>query len=226
MVSVCSTENVRSMPLVVQRSLFFTLEDLRYEEPATEAGRALAWPFFFGLRTVFVSRSDRRRKESKQTPVFVRSLDRRKQKKKSSSALDTRSKIDQTQGRASRAIDQAPAPKRPRLRYDLRNRRPGSPWLEQTAFQHSADVFRCIVMPLSDFDIAGGSVFSLASAVFVFFSCLLRDRSTLALMLVLMPPSDFDVARGAVSFWARHPFWSFSLTAHSEARLPWRWHLC
>ena len=48
-------------------------------------------------------------------------------KKKSSSALDTRSKIDQTQGRASRAIDRAPAPERPRLRYDLRNRRPGSP---------------------------------------------------------------------------------------------------
>ena len=83
--------------------------------------------FFFGLRTVFVSRSDRRRKESKQTPVFVRSLDGRKKKKKSSSALDTRSKIDQTQARASRAIDRAPAPERPRLRYDLRNRRPGSP---------------------------------------------------------------------------------------------------
>ena len=83
--------------------------------------------FFFGLRTAFVSRSDRRRKESKQTPVFVRSLDGKKQKKKSSSALDTRSKIDQTQGRASRAIDRAPAPERPRLRYDLRNRRPGSP---------------------------------------------------------------------------------------------------
>ena len=46
---VCSTEIVRSMPLVVQRSLFFTLEELRYEEPATEAGRALAWPFFFFL---------------------------------------------------------------------------------------------------------------------------------------------------------------------------------
>ena len=47
--SVCSTEtvDVRSMPLVVQRSLFFTLEEVRYEEPATEAGRALAWPFFF-----------------------------------------------------------------------------------------------------------------------------------------------------------------------------------
>ena len=118
------------MPLVVQRSLFFTLEEVRYEEPATEAVRALAWPFFFfffGLRTVFVTRSDRRRKESKQTPVFVRSLDGRKQKKKSSSALDTHSKIDQTQGRASRAIDRAPAPERPRLRYDLRNRRPGSP---------------------------------------------------------------------------------------------------
>ena len=44
--SVCSTETVRSMPLVVQRSLFFTLEELRYNEPATEAGRALAWLFF------------------------------------------------------------------------------------------------------------------------------------------------------------------------------------
>ena len=44
--SVCSTETVRSMPLVVQRSLFFILEELRYEEPATEAGRALARPFF------------------------------------------------------------------------------------------------------------------------------------------------------------------------------------
>ena len=38
--------------------------------------------FFFGLRTVFVSRSDRRKKESKQTAVFVRSLDGRKQKKR------------------------------------------------------------------------------------------------------------------------------------------------
>ena len=45
--SVCSTETVRSMPLVVRRSLFFTLGELRYEEPATEAGRALAWLFFF-----------------------------------------------------------------------------------------------------------------------------------------------------------------------------------
>ena len=70
--------------------------------------------------------------------------------------------------------------------------------LEQTAFLHSADVFRCLVMPLSDFDIAGGSVFSHTSAVFVFFSCLLRDRSTLALILVLMPLSDVDVARGSV----------------------------
>ena len=41
-------------------------------------------------------------------------------------------------------------------------------------------------MPLSDFDVAGGSVFSHALSVFVFFSCLLRDRSTLALMLVLI----------------------------------------
>ena len=117
--SVCSTETVQSMPLVVQRSLFFTLEELRYGEPATEAGRALAWPFFFffGLRTVFVSRSDRRRKESKQRPVFVPSLDRRKQKKKSScSGVHAyMSKIDQTQGRASRAIDRAPDPERPRL---------------------------------------------------------------------------------------------------------------
>ena len=53
-------------------------------------------------------------------------------------------------------------------------------------------------MPLSDFDIAGGSVFSHTSAVFVFFSCLLWDRSTLALMLVLMPLSDVDVACGSV----------------------------
>ena len=66
------------LPLV-QRSLFFILEELRYEEPSTEAGRALTWPFF-GLRTVFASRSDWRRKERKQTPVFVRS-NRRKQKK-------------------------------------------------------------------------------------------------------------------------------------------------
>ena len=43
--SVRSTETVRSMPLVVQLSLLFTLEEL-YEEPATEAGRALGWPFF------------------------------------------------------------------------------------------------------------------------------------------------------------------------------------
>ena len=83
--------------------------------------------FFFGLRTIFVSRSDRRRKESKQTPVFVRSLDRRRQKKKKKHR-QLWSEIDQTQGRASRAIDRVPAPERPRLRYDLRNRRPGSPW--------------------------------------------------------------------------------------------------
>ena len=51
--SVCSTETVRSMPLVVQRSLFFTLEELRHEEPATEAGRALAWPFFFWFENSF-----------------------------------------------------------------------------------------------------------------------------------------------------------------------------
>ena len=44
--SVCSTETVRSIPLVVQPSLFFTLEELRYEEPATEAERALAKAFF------------------------------------------------------------------------------------------------------------------------------------------------------------------------------------
>ena len=44
--ALCSTETVRSMALVVQRSLFFTLEELGCEEPATEAGRALAWPFF------------------------------------------------------------------------------------------------------------------------------------------------------------------------------------
>ena len=95
-------------------------------------GKSACMAFFFGLRTVFVSRSDRRRKESKQTPVFVRSLDGRKQKKKSASAVDARSKIDQTQGRASSAIDRAPAPERPRLRHDLQNRRPGSPWLRQS----------------------------------------------------------------------------------------------
>ena len=66
--------------------------------------------------------------------------------------------------------------------------------LEQTAFLHSGDIFRCLVMPLSGFDVAGGSVFSHASSVFVFFSCLLQDHSTLALMFVLMPLSDFDVA--------------------------------
>ena len=75
--------------------------------------------FFFILRTVFVSRSDRRRKESKQTPVFVLSLDLKKAEKKvvvSSFGVHAyMSKIDQTQGRASRAIDRAPAPERPRL---------------------------------------------------------------------------------------------------------------
>ena len=37
-------------------------------------------------------------------------------------------KIIQTQGRASRAIDRAPAPERLSLWNDLRNRSPGSPW--------------------------------------------------------------------------------------------------
>ena len=73
--------------------------------------------FFFGLRTIFVSRSDRTRKESKQTPVFVRSLDRIEEgKKKQKKHRQLWSEIDQTQGRASRAIDRAPAPERPRLR--------------------------------------------------------------------------------------------------------------
>ena len=96
--------------------------------PPLRRGERLHGLFFFGLRTVFVSRSDRRRKESKQTPVFVRSLDRRRQKKKKKKNRHLWSEIDQTQGCASRAIDRAPASARPRLRYDLRNRRPGSPW--------------------------------------------------------------------------------------------------
>ena len=41
------------MAFVVQRSLFFTLEELTYEEPATGAGRALAWRFFFWLENNF-----------------------------------------------------------------------------------------------------------------------------------------------------------------------------
>ena len=94
--------------------------------PPLRRGERLHGLSFFGLRTTFVSRSDRRRKESKQTPVFVRSLDRRR-KKKQKKHRQLWSEIDQTQGRASRAIDRAPAPERPRLRYDLRNRRPGSP---------------------------------------------------------------------------------------------------
>ena len=68
--SVCSTETVRSLAFDVERSLFFTLEEHRYEELATEAGRALAG-FSFGLSAIFVCWSDRRRKESKRPPVFV-----------------------------------------------------------------------------------------------------------------------------------------------------------
>ena len=56
-----------------KKIFFFTFEELRYYEKlymhATEAGRANAWPRF-GLKTIFVSRSERRRKESKRTPVF------------------------------------------------------------------------------------------------------------------------------------------------------------
>ena len=44
---------------------FFSLEDLGYEEPATEARRALAWSLFFSLRTIFFSQSDRKIIESK-----------------------------------------------------------------------------------------------------------------------------------------------------------------
>ena len=53
-------------PTVGRPTIFvFTLEELRYKELTTGAGRALAWRFFFffGLRTLFVSLSDRRRKE-------------------------------------------------------------------------------------------------------------------------------------------------------------------
>ena len=137
--SLClSTETVRSMPLVVQRSLFFTLEELRYEEPTTEAGRALAWPFFFGLRTVFVSRSDWRRKESKQgQSSSLRWIEESRIKVivSSSGVHAYMSKIDQTQGRAGRAIDRAPAPERPRLWNDLRNQSPGSPCGDQQKMQ-------------------------------------------------------------------------------------------
>ena len=106
------------MPLVVQRSLFFTLEELRYEEPATEAGIALAWPFFFGLRTVFVSRSDGRRKLAKASlRPFVGSKKAEKKVIVSSSGVHAyMSKIDQTQGRASRAIDRARGRRPPRDR--------------------------------------------------------------------------------------------------------------
>ena len=78
--------------------------------PPLRRGERLHGLFFLGLRTIFVSRSDRRRKESKQTPVFARSLDRRRQKKKKKHD-QLWSEIDQTQGCASRAIDRAPAPR-------------------------------------------------------------------------------------------------------------------
>ena len=86
--------------------------------------------FFFWFENSFCH-SKWSKKKRKQANASLRPIVgwKKAEKKKSSSALDTRSKIDQTQGRASRAIDRAPAPERPRLRYDLRNRRPGSPWL-------------------------------------------------------------------------------------------------
>ena len=103
--------------------LFFTLEELRYEEPPTEAGRTLAWPFFC-LRTVFVSRSDRRKKESKQTPVFES-----RQKKTSSAVEYTSTWVRSIKRKAAPAV-RSTGRRPPRGRgwdYDLRNQRPGSP---------------------------------------------------------------------------------------------------
>ena len=52
--------------------------------------------------------------------------------------------------------------------------------------------FKLVSMPLSDFDVARGSVFSDASPVLVvFFNYPLRGRSTLALALVLTPVATF-----------------------------------
>ena len=82
----------------------------------------LVWEQFLSVEVI-----EEEKKASKRQSSSFRWIEESR-KKKSSSALDTRSKIDQTQGRASRAIDRAPAPERPRLRCDLRNRRPGSPW--------------------------------------------------------------------------------------------------
>ena len=56
--AVRSMETVREMACF-HRSLFFTLEELGYEEPATEAGRACAWHVFWGVRPIFFTQSDR-----------------------------------------------------------------------------------------------------------------------------------------------------------------------
>ena len=108
--SVCSTETVRSMALVVQRSLFFTLEELRYEEPATEAGRALAWPFLWFENNFCQSKWSK--KKGKQANASLRPIVGSKKAEKKSSWVALvqsgvhayMSKIDQTQGRARRAI--------------------------------------------------------------------------------------------------------------------------
>ena len=98
--SVSSTETVRSMPLVVQRSL----EELRYEEPATEAGRKLAWPFFWFQNSFCQSKWSKKKgkKASASLRPIVRSKKAEKKVTVSSSGVHAyRSKIYtiQTEGR-------------------------------------------------------------------------------------------------------------------------------
>ena len=114
--SVFSTETVRSTALIAQCFCFSLLKnsDTRSQSLRREARLQC---LFFGLRTIFVSQSDRRRKESKRPQVLTRSLDRRKQRKShliNSGVHAYMSKIDQTQGRQPCDRPGA-APERPRL---------------------------------------------------------------------------------------------------------------
>ena len=126
-------------------------------------GKSACMAFFFLVWEQFLSVEviEEEKKAGKRQSSSDRWMEGSREKK-SSSALDTRSKIDQTQGRASRAIDRAPAPERPRLRYDLRNRRPGSPCTAPLFFTFLTSNFQlCLSFWASSFDLVLFKKFSL-----------------------------------------------------------------
>ena len=109
--SLCQNSDTRSPPLRREErlhGLFF-----------------LVWEQFLSFELI-----EEERKASKRQSSSDRWIEESRKKKVIVSSFGVHaymSKIDQMQGRASRAIDRAPAPERPRLCNDLRNRRPESP---------------------------------------------------------------------------------------------------